>query len=362
MNMRAMTGKYFVRLAGLVVVLVGLDLATAHADALPKSVRIASIGYLVDGKLAVGGNQSSVLETQGTLAAELQKRGIQLEWIPIPSALGGPGFNEALASDKADFASYADFPALIAKAGGIDTKLIVPAGRGTNSYLVVPKTSTAQTIQDLKGKSIALQRGRGPDLAFSGLLARSNLKYSDFKIYDINGSAGAAALVGGSVDALFTGSDAYLLEDKNAGKIIWSTKDTNLKWRAELFVRSDFAKKYPELTQLVATAYVKAAYWSAQDENREAVTALTSRVGTPLTVVQRDYDESLPWKERWSPLFDPYMREHYRQTIEFAKAQKMIARDVDLDQWFDDHYVKTALKDLNLENFWTERQAVSELH
>src|SRR4051812_48152614 len=105
-----------------------------------KVVRIASIGYFADGKLQVGGNQTSVIYNKHWLEERLGKKGIKVEWVPVPSSLGGPGFNEALASKKVDFAAYGDFPAIIARAGGIPIKLIVPAGRGSNSYLVVPKS------------------------------------------------------------------------------------------------------------------------------------------------------------------------------------------------------------------------------
>ena len=43
-------------------------------DAKAKTVRIASIGFFEGGKLQVGGNQSSVLNTKGWLGETLVKR------------------------------------------------------------------------------------------------------------------------------------------------------------------------------------------------------------------------------------------------------------------------------------------------
>ena len=87
-------------------------------------VRIASIGFFSEGRLQVGGNQSSVINNKQWLEQALAARGTRVEWTPIPSSLGGPGFNEALANSTVDFAAYGDFPAVIARAGGIPIKLV----------------------------------------------------------------------------------------------------------------------------------------------------------------------------------------------------------------------------------------------
>ena len=324
----------------------------------PEIVRIASIAANHDGKSVISGGQSAVLASQGWLEAELKKIGVKFEWIPVPTAVGGPLFNEALANKTADFASYGDFPALIAKAGGIDIKLIVPAGRGTNSYLVIPANSTAASIKDLQGKRIAIHRGRPLELAFSKLVSSNGLKYKDFKLYNVNSQAGSAALTAGDVDALFTGSDAFQLEDNKVGKIIWTSKGTPWKWRAELFVRKAFAEQYPEVIQIVATAYVKAAYWEAQEENRKEVIRLATLLGTPESVVLRDYagDEGGNWKDRFSPLFDPITVEHYRDAAEFTLAQKLIGKKIDVKDLFDTRFLDAALKELKLETYWTPKK------
>ena len=297
---------------------------------------------------------------QGWLAQELQKRGIELQWVPVPVAVGGPIFNENLANSTTDFASYGDFPAIIGKAGGVDIKLIVPAGRGTNSYLIVRSDSTAKTIADLKGKRVSVQRGRPHELAFSQLLSANGLQYSDFKIYNTNAQAGAAALASGSIDALFTTSEAYLLEDKGVGRIIWSTKGTDWTWRAELFARRQFIDTYPEIAQLVATAYVKAAYWSAQEENRAAVLQLNTRSGVPLSAVERDYaGDPISWKERWSPLYDDYLINHYREAIKFTRAQNLIHKDFPVEELLDRRFLQAALRELQLQDYWAPHTAVS---
>lgn len=331
--------------------------APAAAPDAARTVRLASIGFFADGRLQVGGNQSSVIHVKGWLEQRLASRGVKVEWTPIPSALGGPGFNEALANKSIDFAAYGDFPAIIARAGGIPIKLVTPAGRGSNSYLVVPEGSAARDILDLKGQRIALQRGRPAELAFAQLIRSKGLTHADFRIVNIAASAAAAAVAADRLDAAFIGADAFLLEDKGVGRILWSTKGTSWKWRAELFAREPFIAENPGITQDVVTAYVAAAHWSSLDANRDEAQRLISRSGTPLSVVQRDAENDLPWKERWSPLFDDYMRRHYTEAVAFTAAQKLIPAPFALEDFFEPRFVDVALRDLGLASYWSGRGA-----
>ena len=163
-------------------------------------------------------------------------------------------------------------------------------------------------------------------------------------------------MIAGDVDALFTGSDAFQLQDHGVGKIIWTSKGTPWKWRAELFVRKEFADKYPEVTQIVANAYVKAAYWQSQEENRNEVIRFATLLGTPENVVLRDYEgDADSWKDRFSPLFDPLTIEHYRDAAGFTRAQNLIGKTVDVNDLIDTHFLDIALKELHLENYWVPR-------
>lgn len=321
----------------------------------PKAIRIAGGASFVDGKLRLGGFAHIITE-QGWLQQQLEARGIKLEWFTTAHAATGPMINEGFANGSLDFAGYGDLPSAILNAGGVETRLIMPHGLGQgDGFLVVPADSKVKSIEELKGKSLAVHRGRPWEIPLLRLMHSKGLKYSDFKLYNINPAAGMAAVASKHVDALFTMTDAYLLEDKGVGRIIWSTKDAPLDWktRTEFWGSKNFLTRYPDLTQLVVTAYVKAAHWASQDENQEVLIKLSMLNGTPESVVRRSYQErKYPWKDRWSPLFNEVVYEHYRKTLSFAVEQKLIPRKPNLDTWFDKRFVQTALKELQLENHW----------
>lgn len=320
-----------------------------------KVVNIASIASPYKGKQVYNGLTGVIIQ-QGWLKNELAKRGVQLNLVPVPTTVGAPLINEGFSGKRIDFASYGDFPAVIAAAGGVPLKLVAPLGGGQNVYLVVRKDSPAKTLADLKGKKIALHRGRPWELPFSKLVDASGLKLSDFTIVNINPSATPAALASGSVDATVLLSDGLLLEQKGVGKVIWSTAQAPADWkmRAELFARGDFVEENPELTQLVVDAYVRAAEWSSKDENRAEVIRNSSRGFLPEDILAKDYAaDGLTWRERFSPVFHPDVKDHYRSVAAYALDRGLIRRPVDADKLIDDRFVTKALQTLDLQAYWS---------
>lgn len=323
-------------------------------DGAPGKITIASVAYPRDGKQVFSGLTQIVID-QGWLKAELGRKGIALDFLPVPTAIGAPVINEGFAGKRVDFASYGDFPAIIANAGGIETRLIVPAGRGQNVYLVVRNGLAANSIADLKGKRIALHRGRPWELTFAKLLDHNGLSFDDFRILNINPPASAAALASGDVDAVVLLSDGLLLEQRKLGRVIWSTRQASTDWRirAELFARKAFVDTNPELTQLVATAYVRAAHWASLDANREKVTDLSARGDTPRSVVEAEFaDPSVSWKDRFSPLFTDDVRAHYRDAADYTFSHGLVRAKVDVGTLLESRFVAHALNDLKLEDHW----------
>ena len=325
-----------------------------------KTVTIASIAYPYQGKQVFNGLNGVVIQ-QGWLKEQLAKKGVELVFTPVSTAVGGPLINEGFSGKRIDFASYGDFPAAIAVAGGVPLKILAPVGQGQDVYIVVRKGLAAKNLADLKGKRIALHRGRPWELPFSKLVDSSGLNLSDFKIVNINPSATPAALESGSVDAAVLLSDGLLVEQKGIGRVIWSTRDAPADWkmRAELFGRADFVDAHPDLTQLVVDAFVKAAAWSSDEANKEEVIRRAARGALPEDIVAKDYANSgIPWRERFSPIFNPAVRTHYRSVADYALERGLIRNKVDADALIDERFVNKALKDLKLEQFWAHQAGV----
>lgn len=324
----------------------------------PDTIRISGTVTYANGKIQLSGLDYAV-EKEGWLRSELVKRGIKLEWYPVSGTATGPLTNEAFANHVIQFASYGDLPSIILNSNGAGetTQLLVPES-SEDAYLVVPQDSTAKSIDDLKGKRIAIHKGRPWELPLLRLLDSRGLTYNDFQIYNINPEAGASALVTGGVDGLFTLS-AYGLEDKGVAKIIWSTKDAPHDWKIAIGIwgATDFINKQPELTQLVVTAYVKAAFWVSHDENKEEIIKQRTLTGASESQVRRSYeDPSLTWQQRWSPLFSSDVYNHYKVDLGYSFEKKITRKAIDVNDLLNSKFVNQAINDLQLQTYWANPQ------
>jgi len=341
-------------LAALLAAVCSLVLLTQPAVAQTvKTVTIATTATVVNGQPHFTGVHQRVID-EGWLAARLREKGIELVWIPVGGDTGAT-INEAFAARRIDFGGYGDLPSVILNSSGTRTQMIVPDGRGLNTFLLVPPNSTATSLRDLKGKRIAVHRGRPWYLTFLRLVEQSGLKPGDFTLVNMDLQPSAAALASGNLDALFA-INSYTLADKGLGKIIWDSKgQADKKIRAELWGAKTFIDAYPDLTQLVATAYVRAQYWESQEQNRAAVIKTATLAGRTQHAVEQEYDDNgLAWKDFFTPVPDAAVFEHYRRTVAYAVDKRVIRTPVRADDLLQTRFVLTALRELQLEHYWAQ--------
>ncbi len=338
----------FAALAGLFLL---SGIIPVSAETLPGVIRIGLPGTVSSDMRA--GRQSALNKS---MIEEIEKSfegsGTKIEVSYFVNA--GPGINEAFAANQIDFTYYGDFPAVIARSGGIDIKLLVPISRGASeSYLVVPTDSSATSIEDLKGKRLSVNMGRPWVLALTRLVESKGLKLSDFQLYNLVMPDGDAAVAAHSVDATYT-LDGLQLKAANAGKIIWSTRDAPLDWKfsADLFGAKKFIDQYPDAVARVVEATIRSAHKNSLPENRDTYI--------------REYAEGqlIPYElalESWngkdvkaalSPLFDPFVSGHYEDVIAFAIKNKLIRKSFTATDLLEPKFAEAALAKLALKDFW----------
>ncbi len=336
----------------------GLLTAACSGGARPADDKVVDIAGIIapqKGKEEFIGGLAEI-QKEGWLDAELAKKGWKANWVPVPPAVGGPVVNEGFAAGTIDIASYGDLPAIIAMAGGVDLKLVVGTNAPSNIYVAVGAGSPAKTLKDLRGKKVALHRGRPWEAGFARYAESQGMTLDDFKIINVNATAGTAALTSGKVDAIvLIQAEAYVLEDRGLARILWSTRDAPDSWKmmAGTFVRSDFAKAHPDIVQIVVNAYVRQAYWASREENRETVIGWGTKFGAPLSAVRKDADNTkLSWRERSSPIARPALAEHMKYVADYAARTGLIRKPVNTSTLIDSRYVDRALVDLKLRTWW----------
>lgn len=351
--------NFFAYFSYALLLLGGLYLQGAQAANKPEIINIGVASAGVGGRPNVGGWLPGTVHAKKFIENELKGEGIEVRWHFFQTA--GPGVNEALTNDLLDFAFQGDLPQLIGYSNGLKLKFILPIGRRFNNYVAVTEDSGIEKLEDLLGKRFAIFKGTCTQLVAARLLEAHGLKEEDLQVYNMSGAAAVAALASKDIDGAISGSNLFALRDRGLAKIIYDSKDENSKHGCSLGVQvvEKFANEYPEVTQKVVNAIVKGAHYSSEEANRGDLIKTWQQSGTPGRHFKQDWD-GLDLKRRHNVLFDEYIVKGYQRAIDDATRLGLVNKPVDIQKWFDTHYLETALKELKLENYWTPEDATGQ--
>lgn len=341
------------QLAAVVLSLLSLASSATAAEPRPEAIRIGVAQVGTGGRPVSGWSFVSIVADNASLENEFRPDGIPVKWTYFSGA--GPAVNEALANGQLDFAFQGDLPALVARGGGLPTRLILAASRFDPIYVNVPADSTARTLEDLKGKRVAVFKGTNLQLAFYSVLASRGLKESDFKLVNMSVLDGNAALLSKAIDAQVSGPDVFPLVERGVARIVHSTQGDPRSGRlTHLLVTEPFAAKYPQLVQRVVNVVLKDAAWLAEESSRARAYQVWTKSGFGLPAWKGDWD-AFVLRERASPLFDAFYRAHYKRLLQKGRELKLIRKDFDVDKWIDPSFLVQGLKTLGLEHLWHEQ-------
>ncbi len=138
-------------------------------------------------------------EGRGSLERALKPLGVAVEWAEFPS---GPPLMEALNAGAIDFGSAGEAPPIFAQAASTELRYVAaepPAPKG--EAILVPKGSPIQSLADLRGKTIAFNKGSNVHYLLVRALEKAGIPYDAVKLAYLGPADANAAFVRGSVDA-----------------------------------------------------------------------------------------------------------------------------------------------------------------
>ena len=171
----------------------------AAALALPSS--FAALAQSPARQLRIGHQKGylSVLKARGTLEKRLAPLGATVKWTEFTA---GPVQLEALNVGSIDFGDVGEAPPIFAQAAGAPLAYVgATVPRPKTEAVLVPKGSAIQTVADLKGKKIALNKGSNVHYFIVKLFEKHGLAYSDLNLVYLPPADARAAFEKGSVDA-----------------------------------------------------------------------------------------------------------------------------------------------------------------
>jgi len=251
--------------------------------------------------------------------------------------LSGPLAVEAAAGDHVDLLNVGNIPPVIARANGIDVKVIAKSAfnPATNAVLVSPNSSI-QTIEDLKGKKVAVQVGSSVHYFLSQVLAQKGLTLADVQLVNLPGPDQGPALESGNVDAIVLWMP-YRTQLEMAGKARVLVDSAHFSGGIGVFmVRNEFGKQNPKLVQCFLKA-TKEANNYLKKHPQEALKLLAANSQFPAAILAKSLEGF-----DWSMGITPKDVEAMNGIKQFLKSTQVIRKDFVIQELFDTSYYQQA--------------------
>ena len=209
------------------------------------------------------GVAQDVVRLQGTIERDYAAKGAKVQWVNFAA---GPELMQAMGTGNVDIGGGGDTVPIFAQAAGVpfvyiaNTPIVKPWGLA----VLVHGNSSIKTVQDLRGKTVALVKGTGSHYFFVQALERAHVSYADIKPIYLEPADAAAAFTSGRIDA-WVAWDPYitLATSKLNARIL--VDQTGIPSNGGFLLASrKFATAHPELIGPVINEFQKTGDWAGQ--------------------------------------------------------------------------------------------------
>jgi sulfonate transport system substrate-binding protein len=302
----------------LSVIVIGLFLVPGPSpvDAAAKADKI-SITYV---KLPL--NVPAILAKRlGLFEKEFGPDGITIQ---RPELTAGPQQTEALAAGSVQFASVlSSDSAILAKANGVDLKVIATFSRAPKAFNVMAKNPVIRKVTDLKGKTVAGPKGSLLNHLLFAALKKEGLTPADVKYVNMAGAQAQAALVSGSIDAALIAGPALVAAEAAGARVI-ANGDGLIGGLLVVAVSGPFLRDYPDLAKRYLKVHDQALQY-LKNNPAESIKIVAEET----QISEADVKRMLPWYD-FSPKITDADLADLAATQTFLKENDMLITTINI--------------------------------
>lgn len=256
--------------AGLTAALAAPGLRPAFAAATEVRVGFQKYGTLV------------LLKGRGILEKKLEPLGVSVKWAEFAA---GPQMLEALNAGAIDIGQTGETPPIFAQAASDNLVYFAnepPAPKG--EAILVPQNSPIQSVKDLKGKTVGLNKGSNVHFLLVKALEKNGLSYSDITVKFLPPADGRAAFEKGAIDAWVIW-DPFQASAEVASKARVLTTAEGIVPNYQFYLGSrSFAAANPKVITALIGAIDETNAWIQKDP-AAAVAELAPTTGIPAPIL-----------------------------------------------------------------------------
>jgi sulfonate transport system substrate-binding protein len=257
-------------LAGIALLAMVLAACTGkvpESDSAPLAIRLAL-------PMQPSSGLALIAREQGFFA----QRGLTVSYTEYPS--GKRALNEGLLAGQADVAFTADVPIVAAVLAGKSFKVLATTFHDSDvNRVIARKDRGIRSVQDLRGKRVATQKGSAVHFFLSLLLNNHGMTVNDIQLSYMKAEELVPALLAGSIDA-FSMREPYVSETKSKlgdDAVIFSAPGLYQQFDS-LLVGTEFLIQQPQAVDKLLLA-LRDAEGYAMQYPEEALGIVASKVG-----------------------------------------------------------------------------------
>jgi sulfonate transport system substrate-binding protein len=204
----------------------------------------------------------------GELEKALAEKGIKVEWLgPFPAF---SPVAEAINAGSVDFTVGSSTAAISTMAGNVPLKVFaVQQNGGVGEGIVVQGKSSIQSVKDLVGKRVAVNRGGTGEYLLVKALEKEGIPLDKVERVYLGPRDAAPAFAEGKVDAWAVwGIFLAAAQAEQGGRLIATGSDIGSENDSIFVVRNGFLEQHPETVKAVFEVLKTQSEWA--DQNREA--------------------------------------------------------------------------------------------
>jgi sulfonate transport system substrate-binding protein len=249
---------------------------TRGAGSAHAADKVVRIGYQKYGTLVL-------LKSRGLLEEKLEPLGWRVTWTEFPA---GPQLLEALNVGAIDFGTTGEAPPIFAQAAGAPLVYVgyePPAPRG--EAILVAKDSPIRSVADLRGKTVALNKGSNVHYLLVKALEKAGLSYADIKTAFLPPADARAAFERDAVDAWVIWDPFQAAAEAATGARTLANGDGLVSNHQFYLGAAPFTQANAPVVNTIMDALGEVDSW-AKDNPQQVADRLSPSVGIPADVLE----------------------------------------------------------------------------
>ena len=241
----------------------------------PQETTTLNIGFQKYGVLPI-------IKARGDLDKALKEKGVNVKWVEFPA---GPQLLEGLNVGSVAFGESGEAPPIFAQAANSNLVYVAnqPAAPLAEA-LIVPKDSAIQSVQDLKGKRVVLNKGSNVHYLLLKILEANHLKLDDIQVVYLPPADARAAFEKGAVDAWVIWDPFFAAAEKQLNAKVIATGQNLVNNHQFYLADRKFAEQHPDVLKIVVNELNTTTQWVSQHQT-DAAKLLEKPTGLPLDIL-----------------------------------------------------------------------------